>query len=370
MSEAQEASEEAAGVGMAIRAPAGVDTVEAEATASPMRLLFIPLALVAAVLVVWLLVRWRGQESISAEDLVRDLGHPANSHWQQAHALAELLRGPQQAQLRQDAQLAAELATLLDAQLDAGPSDANRINLRVFLCRALGEFRVPSVQPVLIRASRLERAPAELAVRRSAVEALAAHADRTSAADRDPELLETLLAAAREHSDIEADKTPRAELRAGAAFALGVLGDPPALAQLQFLLGDPHPNVRYNAATGLARHGHAAALPVLIEMLRPDNPQATAGESSAAGRSWKQAVVLINALRAAERWAELNPPAAGRPLIAAVATLLEPERGPAQLAPAVQQQARRTLSALAALHSPVPDMAEEKHRASGNVGRE
>jgi hypothetical protein len=355
---------ETAAVETKMLATADVAAAEPDSAASSTRWLFIPLALVSAVFLIGLLVRWRGRESVTPQDLVRDLGDPAKSHWHQAYALAELLRGPQQASLRQDARLAAELAVLLDRLLEAGPFDANRIKLRVFLCRALGEFAVPGVQPVLVRASRLERDPAELAVRRSAVEALAAHMVRSPAPDRDPALLAALLAAAGEHGEAAVEKTLRAELRASAAFALGVLGGDPALQQLQFMLADPQTNVRYNAAIGLARHGHAAALPVLLEMLQPNNPQTLAGETSAAGRRWKQAVVLTNAIRAAQCWAEQNSPADRRPLTTAIESLLLPGPRDASVTPAVQQQARQTLSALATRPSFTPRAAEESTSAS------
>jgi hypothetical protein len=333
----------------------GGDGAEENPAASPVRLLFIPCVLVFACVLVWLVVRWPGRDSVSPYDLVRDLGQPGKSHWQQAYTLAELLRGPQHAELKQDSRLAAELAALLDAQLDAGQLDPNRINLRVFLCRALGEFTVSSVQPVLVRASRLERNPAEIAVRRAAVEALATHATAPdpAAPNRDA-LLETLLATARETGGESATRGQRAELRASAAFALGVLGGEPALSQLQFMLDDSHPNVRYNAATGLARHGHDAAVPVLLEMLDAGNSQAVANEGSVAGRTWKQAVVLSNAIRAAQQWAERNPQADHRPLTAAIETLLQADSVPAGLAPAVQRQARQTLSALGNVPQPHP----------------
>jgi hypothetical protein len=201
-------------------------------------------------------------------------------------------------------------------------------------------------------------------VRRSAVEALAAHAVRSPAPNRDPALLEALLASAGEHSEAAVDKAPRAQLRASAAFALGVLGGAPALRQLQFMLGDPQTNVRYNAAIGLARHGHAAALPVLLEMLQPDNPQTVADEVSAAGRRWKQAVVQANAIRAAQRWAEQNPQADRRPLTTAIQSLLLLGPRHASVAPAVQQQARETLSALATRPSFTPRIAAESTSAS------
>ena len=316
---------------------------------SSARLLLVPLVLVLAAVLVWLWVRWPGREAVSPQDLVRDLGRPNRSHWQQAYALAELLRDPQHAGLKRDAALATELAALLEAQLDAAQLDANRVNMRIFLCRALGEFTVPSVQPVLIRAGRLERGPAEIAVRRSAVEALAAHAaqGRPGVLENNAALLETLIAAARESGQASAEQTQRAELRASAAFALGVLGGDPALEQLQRMLDDPIPNVRYNAATGLARHGRTAAMPVLLEMLDLHNSEAVAGENSPAGRAWKHALVLANAIRAAQQLVQRNPQADRQPLVTAVQALAN-----ADLTPAVRSQAREALLALSA--KPLP----------------
>ena len=325
-------------------------TSDAEASSSvtaatSARLLFIPLVIVLAVALVWLLIRWPGSDAVSPQEIVRDLGRPGKSHWQQAYVLAELLHSSQHAAVKQDSVLAAELAALLEAQLDAASLDANRLNMRVFLCRALGEFAVPAVQPALMRASRLERNPAEIAVRRAAVEAIAAHAANAGPGtlDNDATLAQTLIATAQESGRDSADKSQRDELRASVAFALGVLGSDSALAQLQRMLDDPSPNVRYNAATGLARHGHAAALPVLLEMLDPGNPEAVAGEVSVAGRTWKQEAVLVNGIRAAQQWAEQNPQADRRPLVAAIQTLVT-----ADLTASVRTLARQALSALSA----------------------
>jgi hypothetical protein len=313
------------------------------------RLLFIPLVVVLAVALVWFLIRWPGTDAVAPQDIVRDLGRPGKGHWQQAYALAELLHSPQHARVKQDTALAAELAALLEAQMDAAALDANRVNMRVFLCRALGEFTVPAVQPTLMRASRLERSPAEIAVRRAAVEALAAHAANTDQGKLDnvDSLARTLIATAQESGRDSADKSQHERLRASVAFALGVLGSGPALAQLQRMLDDSSPNVRYNAATGLARHGHAAALPVVLEMLNPDNPDAVVGESSLPGRTWKQEAVLVNGLRATQQWAQQNPQADREPLIAAIQTLLH-----ADLTASVRTLARQALRAISTKPKP------------------
>lgn len=315
----------------------------ATASASPLRLLFVPAVIVAAAVLIWIILRWPIRETVSARDLVRDLSRPGRSHWQQAYSLAELLRDPQHAELRQDAALAADLAALLQLQLDAAEMDPNRVQLRVFLCRALGEFAVPAVLPVLVQAGRQERGPAEVAVRRAALEAIAASTSHVGAAtlQKDEAVLQTFTAAARDHGQGATDQAIRAELRASAAFGLGVLGGEPAVEELQQLLDDPSPNVRYNAATGLARHGQTAAIPVLLEMLQPANSEAIADEESATGRSWKQVLVWTNAIRAASQLARRNTATDGRQLAAAMESLVKSD-----VPASVRDQAREALLAL------------------------
>jgi len=319
------------------------DPSAATSAASSLQLLFIPLVLVAVTVLIWAILRWPTRETVTARDLARDLSRPGRSHWQQAYSLAELLRDPRHADLKQDAALAADLAAMLQLQLDAAEMDANRIHLRIFLCRALGEFAVPAVLPVLVQAGRQERGPAEIAVRRAALDALAALASQAGAAalQNDDAVLQTLLAAAQDRGQAATDSGQRAELRASAAFGLGVLGGAPALRELQRLLEDPSPNVRYNAATGLARHGQTAAIPVLLDMLQPENREAIAGEPSATGRAWKQALVWTNAIRATRQLAQRNPTADCRSLAAAMKSLVG-SAVPAHVA----SQAREALLAL------------------------
>lgn len=308
-----------------------------------LRLLFIPLVIVAAIVLIWAILRWPARRTVSPRDLVRELGPSGKSDWQQAYALAELLADPEHGERREDAALAAELAALLQVQLDAGEMDVNRIQLRVFLCRALGEFAVPTGLPVLIQAARQERNPAEIAVRRAALEALAALADRVGPRplQSNKTLIEILVTAARDHGPGAEAPAQRAGLRASAAFGLGVLGGEPSLEELQRLLDDPCPNVRYNAAAGLARHGRAAAIPMLLTMLDPNNADAVADETSAAGRAWKRSLVWTNGIRAATQLAERNPAADCRPLATALEVLVNSE-----VPDSVRGQARELLRAL------------------------
>jgi hypothetical protein len=194
----------------------------------------------------------------------------------------------------------------------------------------------------LIEASRPERHPAEIEMRRAALEALAAWAAKseprpTDVSDR---LTAAAMAACNESADSGEDRERRAALRATAAYTLGVVGGEQADQALTRLLADPDSDVRYNAATGLARHGQAEAIPVLVEMLDPENPASVSGESSQAGQEWKRALVITNALRAVRQLVEQNPSAARKDVRD---TLQRLARG--RVPAALQAEVRETLQA-------------------------
>jgi HEAT repeat protein len=116
-------------------------------------------------------------------------------------------------------------------------------------------------------------------------------------------------------------------LRSNAAFALGMIGGTEALDRLNVLLDDGDANTRYNAATGLARHGDARALPVILEMLDPknteglDDPDAKTPEQVAMGQEWKRALVMTNGLRAAKQLVQKHSDADYAALKKSLATL-------------------------------------------------
>jgi hypothetical protein len=116
------------------------------------------------------------------------------------------------------------------------------------------------------------------------------------------------------------------------------------------LLEDAHADVRFNAATGLARHGRAEAETVLLEMLDPDSPATAAGESTARGAQWRRQIVLGNALRSVESLVAANPQMDAIRLRERVRRLSDGAEDPL-----VRHQARRTLQALAALPPPGSD---------------
>src|SRR5262249_18448125 len=140
--------------------------------------------------------------------------------------------------LRTDTALAQRLAAFLERDL-ADPltaSDEKRVIRRMYLCRLIGEFHVPTGLPVLLKAASEERGPIEVQIRLSATEALTTLADHWGVESfQTSDVLNVLLTASRAADESSGPSRttptgeptlyrPHAELRAVAAYALGVIG--------------------------------------------------------------------------------------------------------------------------------------------------
>ena len=294
------------------------------------QLFLIPLLIVSIIVAVWLSVYWLVNVGSDPQRYVEDLQNPGKGSWQSAASLADMLRNPRNDALKRDAALARRLAEALQGQIESKEMSEHALKLRIFLCRTLGEFYITEGLPVLIVAANTERDPKEVVVRRTALEAISVLADNTDPALllEDPALLPAIKNAARERSSGSEEEEVRGELRARAAFTLGVLGGPEAMDELSILTEDGYPNARFNAAIGLARNGDERAGPVLIEMLDPDEESVIAGEEDKTAIAWKRALVMINALESVQRLAELNPAAELNDVKAAVKNLETVELDP------------------------------------------
>ena len=273
------------------------------------QLFVIPMVIVGVIVMVWLMFSWLAHLGSSPQDLVRDLRRLNDASWQKALTLADLLRNPDYDELKQDPEIAHELAEILAAQLDDAQTHSEAVSLRVFLCRALGEFKVPDeVVPVLLRAAVQEASPVDIDVRRAALQALAIVASNNGQQElqMDAELMQILLKASRERSANSDEKQARAELRSTATYALGVLGGEQALDRLELLMDDAYPNTRYNAALGLARHGDFRSQRVLLEMLDPTNQESARPEEHEDAKASKRLLVLKNGIRGSMHLAEQN----------------------------------------------------------------
>jgi hypothetical protein len=273
-----------------------------------MQLFVVPLVIVVVIVMVCLMFNWLAHLGSPPQDLVRDLSKLNAGSWQKALTIANMLTDRRSSALRQDREMAGRLAEILSQELDAGDVSPERIKLRVYLCMALGVFEVDEGLFELMDAARLQRDRSEIEVRKSAIEALARRADlspqRQHQFAENDELLTVLKDAAAPRSDQPDLRELDAQLRLRAAYALGVIGGDSARQTLAGLLIDAEPSVRYNAATGLARHGDARAVPRLVEMLAArsrDSSDPTALDELEA------TTILQNALRASIQLADANP---------------------------------------------------------------
>jgi hypothetical protein len=281
-----------------------------------LQLFIVPGIIVVVVVMIWLMFNWLAQMGNDRDAFVRALARNNEARWQAAFNLATALRaerGAKNPKLTVDPQLARQLADILGREIDAGSMDEKPITLRIYLCRALGEFKVSDGLPMLIKAANTQRDDKEADVRRAALEGIAILAANFPPDEKEfvdnTELKDALLQAA-------SDSDPRT--RAAAAVAMGVIGGPAFMEKLRAMVDDAHPDVRYNAATRLAHQGDAAAVPTLVEMLNPDEQAGVEVEKQEDMRPFKRAVITVNALRAAGQLAEKNPHADVEPLRVAI----------------------------------------------------
>jgi len=274
-----------------------------------LQLFLIPMIIVMIIVLVWLMFSWVVHMGSDPQGMVDGLKKGNDNSWQNASALADMLRNPQYEHLKDDHELAQKLADALDEQIDAKKYSDTQIRLRIFVCRALGEFRVDDGIPALLRAATTEREPEEIDVRRAAVQSLAVLSSQLGPEKmrKNEEVMDTLIEIANDRrADAEDTENLRAELRSHAAFTLGVIGGDRANDQLAAMLSSSYPNARFNAAAGLSRQGDARAERVLVEMLDPDNEATTADEPSKDGKKAKRILVMSNAAKAAKMLAQNN----------------------------------------------------------------
>jgi hypothetical protein len=296
--------------------------VEAPSAGFILQLFVVPGVIVVIIVAVWLMFNWLAQRGNDPQAFVAAIKRNNEGRWQAAVNLANALNNRQSTssqELRHDHRLVQDLSGILDAEIDAGSMEEKPITFRMYLCRAIGSFDVDDGLPVLLKAVKTNRDEHEIAVRRSALEAIALLAENLQASDptkplASPQLTSTLLEAA-------SDSDPL--VRSSAAYAMGVVGDADLLAKLQSLLADTYPDVRYNAATGLARQGDVAAAPVLLEMLDPDEQVGIEIEKDEQSRDYKRALIEFNALRAVDLLLKKNSQVDRAQFVPAVEKLLK-----------------------------------------------
>jgi len=258
------------------------------------QLFLVPGLIVAIIVGVWLTFHWLAHLGQDPQAHVRTLRRDNEGRWQAALNLANDLRGPGGAVLKADGTLAGELGRILADESKSGRTGEQSQMLRVYLCRALGEFTIPEALAPLLERAKDTTQPQ---VARAAIEAIAVLSTNLVAAGGPPadaNVADAIVAASRSED---------AGLRSAAAFTLGIVGEKgtgPADGRLRALLADANNDVRYNTALALARLGDEACLDTLEEMLSlPDEPapKPDARDDVAQSKRYKRALVVLNALR-------------------------------------------------------------------------
>ena len=265
--------------------------VEPPSAAFLVQLFLVPGVIVAIIVCVWLAFHWLAHLGNDPQAYVRTLRRANEGRWQAALNLANDLRGPNGSGLKADVKLASELGSILDDEVGSGRTGEQSETLRLYLCRALGEFTVPEAAPALVR--RVNANDDDLTTQ-AAIEAIAVLATNLQIAGRSFENRDDVVAAV-----LAATTSANSRVRDACGFTLGVLGGERSIDGLLRLVGDPSADVRSNAALGLARLGHPDAYDTLSEMLALEDvylDEKTPDDKMQSER-YKRALVVVNALR-------------------------------------------------------------------------
>lgn len=310
-----------------------------------MQLFVIPLLVVSTIVGIWLLFHWVAHRDMRPAALAEDIERLNHASWQKALTLANQLRDDRNHELRQDRELCQRLAEQLLSRIKEGGTDQERVWLRIYLCRALGDFELDDGLPALIVAAGHQESMEDVEVRRAALQAIGILVNRIGVPEGHDDLLPVLVETATATSELPAETLRYDRLRSTAAFVLGLIPDDASTSQMASMLGDTSEDVRYNAAVGLARHGDERCVPWLIKMLdgqvseeTPENNILTAQEI-AQWRTTKKQLVIATALRAASRLVASQPAFDLDPLHAAVKKVT----GDALLDPSIIQEAQSLL---------------------------
>ena len=270
------------------------------------QLFVVPALIVVMIVAAWLGFNWLVRSTeMAPEQLIQGIEQGPNvARWQRARELADMLQDKRYPEFRQSHEAAENLARMLDRELDQPNAKEDAVEFRKYLARALGEFDVDSGTDTLLRAAKTNRDPSDQKVRAAAIQAIAVRAYNLSKLKppvqlASAELEPTLLALA-------ADSDP--VIRFQTAYALGHIGSPAAVKQLEAMVEDPDAGTRYNAAVALAHRGDEKSIETLVEMLDLDETAGIRDEKNE-GKQFKRTVLIVSAIEAARALAQQNPKA-------------------------------------------------------------
>jgi hypothetical protein len=267
--------------------PPELPPVEPPTAGFIVQLFVIPAVVVAVVIAVWLLFGKLAGGERSALDYVETIrSENYLRRWRAAYELSSLIRNDPK--LANDPVLLGALTELLDQELPK-PDEAE---LKQYLALTLGAFQTldaPAqtgrpLNPLGTLAATLDpQQPVQARI--AAAWALDMQGNRLEGQLENAQVATALIAASQ-------DEDP--QLRQMAVNALAYVQGPEAHAALRAHLKDENRIARYNAATGLARRGDAAALPVLREMLSSqDLDQVLTAETTSEKRNQIESIELV-----------------------------------------------------------------------------
>jgi len=250
------------------------------APALAVQFFLIPLAVVGVTVLVYLGFRSLLADDRSPQEYLTEIRMGgANRRWPAAYELSRLMADP-------SVQAQADLAPALVEAFEAAATDDPRV--RRYLALALGRL-TPPLPASAVDALTAALGNADDETKISVIWALGSSGDESVVAKLEP------LYASQD-----------AGIRKMVVYALGALPGETQSDTLQTALQDDQPDVRWNAAVALARHGKTEGIPVLREMLdRPFLEQTVKREAGQYEDEDPVAEVLISGVRAA---AALNDP--------------------------------------------------------------
>ena len=223
----------------------------ATAPAIAVQFFLIPLLVVGAMVLVYVGFRSLLTEDRSAEEYLTDIrSGGTNRRWPAAYELSRMMSDPEFAK-KEQAVLAPELTKAFANSSDDDP------RVRQYLALALGRLQPPippDAKQLLVEALNDKDSQTRI----SAIWALGSTGDATVA----PEI-ERMYA------------SDDAGVRKMVVYALGSLPGDAGVATLTRALDDEQPDVQWNAAVALARHGSHEGVPVLRRMLDREYVQRT-----------------------------------------------------------------------------------------------
>ena len=331
------------------RPPLGEDLlppVEQPSARFIIQLFVVPALIVLMIVGMWLLFNWLVRSAeMGPEQLIQGIeSGPSVARWQRAKDLADLLHDKRYPEFRQSRAGAAQLAKILDREIDQAEMKEGDIEFRKYLARALGEIDVQEGTDTLLKGATTNRDPRELKVRDAALQAIAVRIynlqrlkppQEISNLELEPTLLR-----------LAADTDPKIRLQA--VFALGQIGTRPAIERVEVMVNDPDPETRYNAAVALAHRGNVKAIETLAEMLDVSE-LAGVREEAEEGRSFKRAVIIDTAIDAAHALSRKNPKADLVPVTAALERIVAADPDTLEknyLSPSVVTDAKHALELL------------------------